>query len=278
MIGRFLHFIRFSHTVFAMPFGLAALLVAADGRPSPRVLGLVVLAMVWARTAAMTFNRLVDWEIDRRNPRTAGRHRLVSKRVALAACAVSGAAFVATTWWLNPLCFALSPLALGIVWFYSLTKRFTAFAQFFLGLALAVAPVGAWLAVRGAFALPPVVLAFGVLCWVAGFDIIYAGQDVAVDRAEGLRSMVVWLGLRRALTVAQLLHGVMWLALVAFGWVAGLGWIYWLGLAPIAGFLWFEHRSAAGLDVAGINRAFFFSNAWVGAIFLAAVAGDLCFG
>ena len=160
MIGRALTFIRFSHTVFAMPFALGAMLVAASGLPSPRIFGMVVLAMVFARTSAMTFNRLADWELDKRNPRTAGRHKLVSKPVAVGMLLASSAAFIVTTWGINSLCFFLSPVALLIVFFYSLTKRFTASAQFFLGLALAVAPVGAWLAVTGSFALPPLVLPF----------------------------------------------------------------------------------------------------------------------
>ena len=141
----------------------------------------------------MTFNRLADWEIDKRNPRTAGRHKLVSKRLAIGACLVSALLFVGTAWMINPLCFALSPVALLIVFFYSLTKRFTHGAQFFLGLALAVAPIGAWIAVTGSFALPPLVLGASVLCWVAGFDIIYATQDLEIDRREGLHSVVVWL-------------------------------------------------------------------------------------
>ena len=156
MIGGFLSFIRFSHTIFALPFALGSMFVAADGLPSFRAFALVVLAMVFARTAAMTFNRLADWEIDKRNPRTAGRHKLVSKPIAIGACVASAWLFVVTAWLINPLCFALSPVALAIIFFYSLTKRFTHGAQFFLGLALAVAPIGAWLAITGSFALPPI--------------------------------------------------------------------------------------------------------------------------
>ena len=185
MISRFLSFIRFSHTIFALPFALGSMFVAAHGLPSFRVFALVVMAMVFARTAAMTFNRLADWEIDKRNPRTAGRHKLVSKRLAIGACLLSALSFVGTAWMINPLCFALSPVALLIVFFYSLTKRFTHGAQFFLGLALGVAPIGAWIAVTGSFAMPPLVLGASVLCWVAGFDIIYATQDLDVDRREG---------------------------------------------------------------------------------------------
>jgi 4-hydroxybenzoate polyprenyltransferase len=274
MIARFLTFIRFSHTVFALPFALGSMVVAADGLPSWRLAGLVVLAMVFARTAAMTFNRLADWEIDKRNPRTEGRHRLVPRWFAVVMLVACAAAFVGTCRFINGLCFALSPVALAIVCFYSLTKRFTAFAQFFLGLALAVAPVGAWLAVTGHFALPPLLLAAGVLCWVAGFDIIYAAQDAEVDRREGLRSLVVWLGIPRALRLAQALHAAMFVLLAVFGWVAGLGAIYLTAMVVVLGALFYEHRSAARLDVAGINRAFFQSNAVVGIVWVTAVCAD----
>jgi 4-hydroxybenzoate polyprenyltransferase len=274
VIARFLTFIRFSHTVFALPFALGSMVVAANGLPTARLAGLVVLAMVFARTAAMTFNRLADWEIDKRNPRTAGRHRLVPRWFAVVMLAACSAAFVAVCRFINPLCLALSPVALAVVFFYSLTKRFTAFAQFFLGLALAVAPVGAWLAVTGSFAMPPLLLAAGVLCWVAGFDIIYAAQDAEADRREGLRSLVVWLGIPKALRLAQALHVAMFVLLAAFGHAAGLGAIYLAALAVILGALFYEHRSAARLDVAGINRAFFQSNAVVGMVWVAAVFAD----
>lgn len=268
-VASFLEFIRFSHTVFAMPFALGAMVVAADGLPAPRLLLLIVLAMIFARTAAMTFNRIADWDLDQRNPRTARRHRLLSRGAAVVTCLVASALFVATTALINPLCFALSPVALGIVFFYSFTKRFTHAAQFFLGLALAVAPVGAWLAVTGAFALPPLVLAAAVVFWLAGFDTIYATQDYEVDRREGLKSLVVWLGIPRALRAAQIFHAVTWLLLAAFGWLAGLGLAYGVALAAILFLLVYEHRVARTLDVAAINAAFFRSNAWIGVVFVA---------
>jgi 4-hydroxybenzoate polyprenyltransferase len=277
MLGDALRFIRFSHTVFALPFALGAMLVAARGLPEWRLIGLIVLAMVLARTAAMVFNRLADWEIDKRNPRTVARHRLLPKPAAGVLLVVSSGAFVCTTWFVNPLCFWLSPVALGIVFLYSLTKRFTHLSHFFLGLALSVSPVGAWLAVRGFFELAPLVLALGVLLWVAGFDIIYATQDLEFDRAEGLHSLVVKLGIPRSLRVAELLHWLMLGALAVFGWLAAMKGIYFGSLAIIAGAVVFEHRSASRLDVKGINRAFFQSNAFVGAVFLGAVACDLFF-
>jgi 4-hydroxybenzoate polyprenyltransferase len=274
MIGRFLSFIRFSHTIFALPFALGSMFVAAHGLPSFGVFVLVVLAMVFARTAAMTFNRLADWEIDKRNPRTAGRHKLVSKPVAIGACVVSALLFVATSWFINPLCFALSPIALVIVFFYSLTKRFTYGAQFFLGLALAVAPIGAWLAVTGSFALPPLVLGASVLCWVAGFDVIYATQDLEVDRREGLRSMVVWLGLPRALALATLLHAFALTGFLFFGAVARLGPIYFLGLGLVGAGLIYEHLLAGKGTVAAINTAFFQVNTAVSATFVLSTLAD----
>ncbi|CAN5476748.1 putative 4-hydroxybenzoate polyprenyltransferase [soil metagenome] len=270
-LARFLRLIRFSHTVFALPFALGALLVATRGRPSLPLLGLVLLCMVFARTAAMLFNRLADWTLDQRNPRTAMRHRLISRPVAVLLMILNSAAFVATAAAINRATFLLSPLALAIIFFYSLTKRFTAASHFFLGLALAVAPAGAWIAATGRLDLAPLLLGAGVIAWVAGFDLIYATQDLEFDRREGLRSLVVRLGIARSLRLAQLLHLAMFAALLAFGFEASLGAIYFAGMALVAGALFFEHRSASRLDLAGINRAFFQSNAFVSAVFLGSV-------
>ena len=275
MLADALRFIRFSHTVFALPFAAGAMLVAAGGLPELRVVALILLAMVFARTAAMAFNRVADWEMDQRNPRTAARHKLMSKPAAIALTAVSAGAFIATTWFLNRLCFWLSPVALAIVFFYSLTKRFTHTAQFFLGLALSVSPMGAWFAVTGMWSWVPAWLAAGVLVWVAGFDLIYATQDYEFDRKEGLHSMVVKLGVPRALALARLLHVAAVGFFCVFGWFAGLHSTYAIAMALVAFALVFEHRSAARLDVAGINRAFFLVNAIVGGLFLAGVAADL---
>jgi 4-hydroxybenzoate polyprenyltransferase len=268
---RFLRLIRFSHTVFALPFALGALLVATAGRPSPRLLALVLICMVCARTAAMLFNRIVDWRLDQRNPRTEMRHRLVRRPVALVMLVLSSAAFMLSAGAINRLTLLLSPLALAIVFFYSLTKRFTAASHFFLGTALAVAPVGAWVAATGTVALAPLVLAAGVIAWVAGFDVIYATQDLEFDRGEGLHSLVVRLGIPRALRLAQSLHVGMLCALLAFGVAASLDAIYFLGMLLVAAALLYEHRSAARLDLAAINRAFFQSNAFVSAVFLLSV-------
>ena len=273
-LARILQFVRFSHTVFALPFALGSMLVAAQGFPEFRTVALILLCMVFARTAAMTFNRLADWQIDQRNPRTVDRHRLLSRPAATALLVVTTAAFIATTSYINTLCFWLSPLALAIIFFYSLTKRFTSLSHLYLGLALSVSPVGAWLAVRGHFDLAPLVLALAVLLWVAGFDVIYATQDHDFDVGAGLRSMVVRFGVPQSLRIAQWLHWSAFVVLCGFGWVAGLGIAYACGLIGIAGALVYEHRTAARLDPAAINRAFFQSNAIVGALFLGAIAID----
>src|SRR5204863_4121843 len=191
VVTRFLRLIRFSHTIFALPFALGALLVAANGHPTLRILALVLLCMVLARSAAMLFNRLSDWSIDQKNPRTAARHLLLAKPVASVLLAISSVAFLVASVAINRLTALLAPVALAIIFFYSLTKRFTNATHFFLGLALAIAPVAAWIAQSGRVELPPIILACGVLCWVAGFDLIYATQDVEFDRHEGLHSLVV---------------------------------------------------------------------------------------
>ncbi len=270
-VTRFLRLIRFSHTVFALPFALGALLVATHGRPSMRLLLLVLVCMVCARTAAMLFNRIVDWTLDQRNPRTAMRHQLISRPAALWLLVLSSAAFAAAAGAINRATLLLAPLALAIIFFYSLTKRFTAASHFFLGGALAVAPAGAWIAATGRLTLAPLLLGAGVVGWVAGFDLIYATQDFEFDRREGLHSLVVRLGIARSLRLAQYLHFAMLLALLGFGLAASLGAVYFCGMPLVAGALIYEHRSAARLDLAGINRAFFQSNAFVSTVFLASV-------
>ncbi len=272
-MSRFLRLIRFSHTIFALPFALGALVVAANGWPSLRILLLVLVCMVLARTAAMLFNRLIDWSLDQRNPRTASRHLLISKPAAIALLALSSAGFVASAAAINWLTFLLAPVALFMIFFYSLTKRFTSATHFFLGLALAVAPIGAWIAQTGRVNIAPIVLGFGVICWVAGFDLIYATQDYDFDRREGIRSLVVKLGIARSLQLAQLLHLLTLAALVGFGLVAKLGWVYYCPMLLVAAALVYEHKIEK-FDLAGINRAFFQTNAFVSAVFLVAVCAD----
>jgi 4-hydroxybenzoate polyprenyltransferase len=272
-IARFLRLIRFSHTIFALPFALGALIVAANGWPSWRILLLVIVCMVFARTAALLFNRLVDWSLDQRNPRTASRHLLVSKLTAQVLLVLSSVGFVLVASAINRLTFLLAPVALALIFFYSVTKRFTGATHFFLGLALAIAPVGAWIAQTGRVDASPLVLAAGVICWVAGFDLIYATQDYDFDRREGIRSLVVNLGITSSLRLAQLLHLFTLAALIGFGITAKLGAVYFWSLLLIAAALVYEHKTEKR-DLAGINRAFFQSNAFVSAVFLLAVCAD----
>jgi 4-hydroxybenzoate polyprenyltransferase len=272
-VARFLRLIRFSHTIFALPFALGALIVAANGWPSVRILLLVIACMVFARTAAMLFNRLVDWSLDQRNPRTASRHLLISKLSALLLLILSSAGFLLAASAINRLTFVLAPVALAFIFFYSVTKRFTSATHFFLGLSLAIAPIGAWIAQTERLGLAPIILAAGVICWVTGFDLIYATQDYDFDRREGVRSLVVKLGITSSLRLAQLLHLLTFVALIAFGFVAKLGALYYWSLPLIAAALVFEHKTEKR-NLAEINRAFFQSNAFVSAVFLAAVCAD----
>jgi 4-hydroxybenzoate polyprenyltransferase len=272
-VSRFFRLIRFSHTIFALPFALGALIVAAHGLPSLRTLLLVVICMVFARTAAMLFNRLIDWSLDQRNPRTASRHLLISKSAAFVLLALSSAGFLLAAAAINRLSFLLAPVALAIIFFYSVTKRFTSATHFFLGLALAIAPVGAWIAQTGHMNLAPLVLGAGVICWVAGFDLIYATQDYDFDQREGIGSLVVKLGIARSLRLAQLLHLLTFAALIGFGLAARLGTVYYCAMLIVAAALFYEHKTEK-LDLVGINRAFFQSNAFVSAVFLVAVCVD----
>jgi len=265
-------FIRFSHTVFALPFALAAMLVAGSGRVPWRVLVWILVCAVAARTAAMCFNRLVDWDIDKENPRTASRHTLLGKSSAWAVFALCLIVSVIAAWELNPLCFYLSPLMILLITFYSITKRFTAYSHFFLGLALSVAPMGAWAAVRGElWTITPYFLAGAVVCWVFGFDLIYATLDAEFDRQKGLFSFPARFGVRASLRLARILHGVAALGFFAFGWLGNLGRFYWVAwLVVLAALIW-EHRIANPENPASINEAFFNVNALVSMSLLAGV-------
>lgn len=268
--------VRFSHSVFALPFALAgaALAAAAAGGLTPVRLVWIVVAMLGARNAAMGFNRLVDERYDAANPRTAQRElpagRLSRGAVWVATLLLSGV-FVFAAFRLGPLCGWLSPLALAIVFGYSYSKRFTWASHLWLGLALAVAPVGGWLAVAGSFALEPWLLALAVLCWVAGFDVIYACQDVAFDRSAGLRSIPARFGVRRALVASRLLHALALFALAAVGLVAGLHPVYWAGWIAIGGLLAWEHRLVPADDLSRGSAVFFSMNGVIAVVYLVTV-------
>ena len=279
---------RLSHTVFALPFALAAMLVAAReqrGWPGWRTFGLILVAMVGARTCAMAFNRIVDRKFDALNPRTQNRHLpagTISLFSAIALCAVSGALLIGASYLLNPVCFYFSPVALVMVCFYSLTKRFTNYTHVYLGVALALAPVGAWLAVKGANVsaweiIQMTLLALSVVLWLVGFDIIYALQDYEFDRSHGLHSLVVAWGPKNALNAAFLAHLLMCGLLLAFGLLCRFHLAYLIGWVLILGCLVLEHWIARRRSLNWINIAFFRLNALVGAVFLVVVAVEVIF-
>ena len=274
-IRQTLELIRFSHTIFALPFALASMLVAADGLPSLRVFLLIIGCMVLARTSAMAFNRYIDADIDAKNPRTQGRHLpkgLLSKGYVLGLALLTGIAFIALTYFLNNLAFCLSPVALFLIWTYSFAKRWTHFAQLFLGLALAASPIGAWIAVTGEFAWPPLLLGAAVTFWVAGFDIFYATQDHEHDVRAGLKSIVVKYGIARALTLARLFHVLTVLFLLGFTAFVPLPLIYLLACAVVSTVLIYEHSLVSADDLSRVNQAFFALNGWVGIVFLIGTA------
>jgi 4-hydroxybenzoate polyprenyltransferase len=309
-------FVKLSHTIFALPFALAAMVVAARapsagclechrGWPGWRIFGLVLIAMVCARTCAMAFNRIVDRKFDALNPRTAQRHLPAGKLSvgsAWALWALSGAGLIATSYFLNPICFYLSPVALLVVCFYSLTKRFTDYTHVFLGIALALAPIGAWLAVRGEFGfvppetvtananeifrlwagqvatgLIPIVLALVVVFWLIGFDIIYALQDYEFDRRHGLRSLVVAWGPKNALRAAFLSHMITCGLLLVFGLFCRFRVAFIIGWIVIVACLMLEHWIARRRSLNWVQNAFFRLNAVVSLAFLGITVAEVVF-
>jgi 4-hydroxybenzoate polyprenyltransferase len=271
-------FVRFSHSVFALPFALVGALLATRVVEWDwmRLLW-IVLAMVTARSAAMGFNRLADARFDARNPRTSMRELpqgRMSRSEAIGFVVVSSLLFVASTWPLGMLCFALSPVALAIVFWYSLAKRFTAYTQVFLGLAMAVAPVGGWLAAGGRGGWEPWLLGLAIGTWVGGFDVLYACQDVEVDRREGLRSIPVRFGVARSLLISRVMHVIAVLSLAALGVAADLGTIYAAGVAGVALLLVYEQSLVRADDLSQVKFAFDL-NGWVGILYLATTAADV---
>ncbi len=278
----FLRLIRFSHTVFALPFAIIGALLAAGGLPSASVCLWILVAMVAARTAGMGFNRFVDAEIDAENPRTQGREipsGQIGKPAVAAFTLGSAALFVFAAARLNPVALVLSPVVLVVLCGYSYTKRFTPASHFVLGLALGLAPVGAWVAILGTESLPgiaiPITLGTAVLLWVAGFDILYACLDIDFDRKRGLHSVPRHLGVKRSLRLAAALHAGMVLLLVAVAFLAGAAPAFLLGIAAVAGLLIHEHRLVRPDDLSKMNQAFFTVNSIVGLLLLAAVVIDL---
>jgi 4-hydroxybenzoate polyprenyltransferase len=268
ILVRYVNFVKLPHTLFALPFALLGVLAASLRVPvTLRTVGLVILAFTAARWVAMGFNRIADRAYDARNPRTRNRELprgALTVPQAWGSVVAAAVLFVWAAWSLNSLCFVLSPVALAWITGYSLSKRFTWWPHLWLGLSLAIAPVGGWIAVTGAWSSPGWLLfaiTVAVATWVAGFDIFYALPDVAFDRESGLRSAVVRLGESRAILLAKLLHGATIPALALFGWGAGFGWWYYAGVAVAAVILAYEHRLVQPGDLSRLDAAFFRMNA-----------------
>jgi len=273
-LRHFLDAIKFEHTVFALPFAYIAMVLAADGWPGWHVVIWVTLAMAGARTVAMSVNRLADRFLDAANPRTAKRHLptgLLSPLLVAVAAAGAGVVMFVSAWMLNPLCLALAPLAAVFLIGYSYTKRFTWLSHFILGFTDGIAAAGGWIAVRGSFDAPVFVLWFALTVWIAGFDLIYACQDVAFDRAAGLHSIPARFGVKPALDLAKVCHLLTVAAFAVLGWTMGLGILYWVGVVAVAGLLIYEHSLVSPGDLSRLDVAFFNVNGYIAVILLAAV-------
>ena len=271
MIGKYLSLVKFSHTIFALPFAILGFFIASHESPNPLSLNLfilIVLSMVFARSAAMAFNRYIDRDIDKLNPRTAVREIPAGKikpKAALLFVVGNCLLFVITAYFINPLCFYLSPLALAIVLGYSLTKRYTFLCHFILGIGLSLAPLGAYLAVTGSFDLLPFIYALAVFLWVAGFDIIYALQDEDFDKSNDLHSVPVILGTRKSLFLSNVLHFITALLILFTAYLMqerfmDLQYLHWLGAGLFIGLLFYQHTLVKENDLSRINLAFFTTN------------------
>ncbi len=277
-VSIFMEMVKFSHTIFALPFALSAALLAAGGLPSGRQLLFIVLAMVGARTAAMSMNRLIDAGIDARNPRTAGRAipaGLLSGKAVFGVIIISVALLLWAAAMLNPLCLKLSPVALFFLVLYSYCKRFTALAHIVLGICLAAAPIGAWVALKGSIDLPAVVMGLLVLFWVAGFDILYALQDLDFDRQAGLHSIPVALGINGSLWLSRLFHLLTVLLLIWLILLLHLGVWFWIGSVIMAAMLLYEHLLLRNGDLTRLDAAFFTMNGYISLTFFLTTALDV---
>lgn len=266
-----LDMIKFQHSIFALPFALASLFFATNGYPSATMLLLIILCMITARNTAMTFNRIVDYDIDKKNPRTASRplvNGTLSMPFSIAFCVINALIFILFTYFLNDLAFYLSPLALLILLGYSLTKRFTHFTQFFLGLALGISPVAAWIAVTGEISSFSLFLGGAVLFWVAGFDLIYSSLDYEFDKTNNLKNIVVLLGIPQSLMLSRFFHLISFLLFLLAGWTLNVGWIYYFGILVMGSFLIYEHSLVKASDLSKVDAAFFTMNGYIAMSFL----------
>jgi 4-hydroxybenzoate polyprenyltransferase len=294
-VKKYLSLVKFSHTIFAMPFAIIGFFLGVYRYEFPGSTGwhifvdsailnyfklfmLVVLCMIFARSAAMAFNRFLDRNFDAKNPRTAIREipaGIISKESALRFVIINCLLFIAATYFINRICFLLAPVALFVILFYSYTKRFTPLCHLVLGIGLSLAPIGAYLAVTGAFAFLPILFSFAVIFWVSGFDIIYALQDVEFDQSQKLYSMPAWLGKAKALKVSEILH-VLSASCVVFAGVYGhFGWWYWIGIAVFTGMLIYQHSIVKANDLSKVNIAFMTANGIASVVFSVFVLLDI---
>ena len=295
-VRNYFSLIKFSHTIFAMPFAMIGFFLgvfrvfAADSNFAlknepwfaPEGIGTkffyVLLCMLFARSAAMSFNRVLDWKIDSRNPRTATREipaGVISPKNAFRFTVFNSFAFICSAYFLNKICFYLSPVALLVILGYSYTKRFTSFCHLVLGLGLSLAPIGAYLAVTGTFDLLPVLFSLAVIFWVSGFDIIYALQDEEFDKSNSLFSIPASVGKARALRISELLHLLSAAAVITAGVIGGFNWLYWLGCAFFAGMLIYQHSIVKPGDLRRVNVAFMTANGVASVIFAIFVIADM---
>ena len=280
-IGNYFSLVKIHHTLFSLPFAMIGLFLGFKETGSVfslRDLLLVILCVLFARNAAMAFNRYADIKFDSKNPRTSARElpsKIISRPAALAFIIINALLFMGAAWFLNLLCFMLSPLALLIVLGYSFTKRFTSLSHVFLGLGLALAPIGAYIAVTAHFALLPLLFSFSVIFWVAGFDIIYAMQDVAFDRSEQLKSLPVFLGSKNALLLSIVFHVISVGFLVTAGLIGPFGNIYWAGMAVYTALIIYQHILVKPNDLSKVNLAFFTLNGIASVIYACFVIADL---
>lgn len=280
-IRNYLSLVKFSHTIFAMPFAMIGFFLAVSWAGHSfnwTKLLLVVLCMVFARSAAMAFNRWLDAEFDKRNPRTAKREipaGVISASNALYFVIGNALLFMITTWFINPLCFFLSPVALIVVLGYSYTKRFTALCHLVLGVGLSLAPIGAFLAVTGYFSVLPVLLSVLVLCWVSGFDIIYALQDEEFDKSQQLHSVPTWLGKVGGLRFSEGLHIVAAALVITIGMLGGFHWLYWIGAGVFILMLFLQHRLVKPDDLSRVNLAFMTTNGVASVVFAVFAIADM---
>ncbi len=273
--------IKFEHTIFALPFAIMSAFIASDGLPAPDKIGWILLAMVGARSCAMAFNRLADADLDELNPRTAARAipaGRISKRAVWVFTIVSAALLVFAAYKLNPIAFALSPVALAVIVGYSYSKRWTFVSHLWLGLSISIAPIGTWIAIKGDLDWPPMLLGLAILLWIGGFDIIYACQDFEFDRTYGLYSIPACFGKKRALQLSTTLHVMMVVALIGVTWLTNLGVLYLIGVGIVTILLVYEHAIVRPNDLSRVNLAFFTLNGIVSLVLMALSVADMLIG